>query len=247
MISYSRPRFWQRTWFTVLCMGAAVGAVFAWWAWQERPGTEDARQALAAQSMRPASGSGQSRVAAGVDLRQPALLPDGRPSDFSAQEWAALKEAMKESDQPEAELKRVVAYLRFQKRFGQWQALRESPDVNLRRLVAASLIEQVPERLAEGEVTMGEAQLLLGALWADLEPDESRRRQRIDEGIKILQAAAPRPDADQARREADRLSEYKRRESAIVLEYQAKPEAQRDPAWLEAQLDSARRAVYGAN
>lgn len=243
MISYSRPQFWQRTWFMLLCMGAAVAAVVVWWVWQGR-----AAAAAVGDSATLARGaSGVPEAAARAGMQEPALLSDGRPEDFSAQEWAALKDAMKQSSQPEAELKRVVAYLRFQKRFDQWQGLRDSADVGLRRQVAASLVEQVPERLKEGEVTMGEAQLLLSALWSDLEPDEARRRQRIDEGIKILQAAAPQPDADQARREADRLSEYKRRESAIVLEYQSRPETQRDPAWLEAQLDDARRAVYGGN
>lgn len=243
MISYSRPQFWQRTWFTLLCMGVAVAAVVAWWMWQ-------GRQAAGASfdAVRPAMGASSADEAVAREaLKEPVVLSDGRPADFSAQEWSALKEAMKQSSQPEVELKRVVAYLRFQKRFDQWQGLRDSPDIGLRRQVASSLVEQVPERLKEGEVTMGEAQLLLSALWSDLEPDESRRRQRIEEGIKILQAAAPQPDADQARRDADRLTEYKRRESAIVLEYQSRPEAQRDPAWLEAQLDDARRAVYGGN
>ena len=242
MISYSRPQFWQRTWFMLLCMGLAVGAVVAWWVWQGR-----AAQASDGAASPTRQGSGAVEAAARAGLREPALLSDGRPADFSAEEWSALKEAMKQATQPEAELKRVVAYLRFQKRFDQWQGLRDSPDAGLRRQVAATLVEQVPERLKEGEVTMGEAQLLLSALWSDLEPDEARRRQRIEEGIKILQAAAPQPDADQARREADRLTEYKRRESAIVLEYQSRPEAQRDPAWLEAQLDDARKAVYGSN
>lgn len=243
MISYSRPQFWQRTWFTLLCMGAAVAAVVVWWAWQGRSAAATAGDA--APDSRGVNGAPEAVARAG--LQEPALLADGRPEDFSAQEWAALKDAMKQTSHPEAELKRVVAYLRFQKRFDQWQGLRDSADVGLRRQVAASLIDQVPERLKEGEVTMGEAQLLLSALWSDLEPDEARRRQRIEEGIKILQAAAPQPDADQARREADRLNEYKRRESAIVLEYQSRPETQRDPAWLEAQLDDARRAVYGGN
>ena len=243
MISYSRPQFWQRTWFTLLCMALAVAAVVAWWVWQGRSASAAVSDAAAPSRAM----SGQAEASARAGLQEPALLSDGRPADFSAEEWAALKEAMGQSSQPQAELKRVVAYLRFQKRFDQWQGLRDSPDVALRRQVAASLVEQVPERLKEGEVTMGEAQLLLSALWSDLEPDESRRRLRIEEGIKILQAAAPQPDADQARREAERLTEYKRRESAIVLEYQSRPEAQRDPAWLEAQLDDARRAVYGGN
>lgn len=247
MISHKRPPFWQRTSFTVLCMAVAGGAVVAWWVWQGRSEAgmlpDPGSQPGGARPLAAAAAEDQARAA----LQAPVVLPDGRPADFSVQEWSALKEALAQTSQPEAELKRVVAYLRFQKRFDRWQSLRDSPDVALRRQLAATLVDEVPERLRQGEATMGEAQLLMSALWMDLEPDEARRRQRIDEGVKILQAAAPQPDADQARREADRLTEYKRRESAIVLEYQSRPESQRDPAWLEAQLDDARRAVYGSN
>lgn len=256
MITYHRPHFWQRTWFTLACMAVAAAAVIAWWMLQGRwaaaaPGTAAAQGGGSGQPAQSASGGPLSTSGAQAGLRSelaPAqILADGRPSDFSPQEWAALKEAMSQAEQPEAELRRVVDYLRFQKRFERWQGLRDSPDVGLRRQIAAGLIDQVPERLRQGEVSMGEAQMLLAALWTDLEPDESRRRQRIEEGGKLLQAAAPKPDAEQEKRDAAMLAEYKRREAAIVLEYQSRGEGQRDPAWLEAQLDAARRAVYGGN
>lgn len=242
MITYSSPKFWQRTWFTLVCMAVAALAVVGWW-WRAQGALTSA---LPAGAQGQVAATAQARPVGG-SLAAPTVLGDGRPSDFSAQEWSALKEAMAQAAQPEAELKRVVEYLRFQKRFERWQGLRESPDAGQRQQLAASLLDQVPERLRQGEVSMGEAQMLLSALWADVEPDESRRRQRIEEGIALLKDAAPRPDAEQQKRDAALLSEYKRREAAILLEYQSRPDAQRDPAWLEAQLDAARRSVYGAN
>jgi len=242
MITYSSPKFWQRTWFTLACMAVAALAVVGWW-WRAQGAPTSA---LPAGAQGQVAATAQGRPVGG-SLAAPTVLGDGRPSDFSVQEWSALKEAMAQAAQPEAELKRVVEYLRFQKRFERWQGLRDSPDAGQRQQLAASLLDQVPERLRQGEVSMGEAQMLLSALWADVEPDEVRRRQRIEEGIALLKDAAPRPDAEQQKRDAALLSEYKRREAAILLEYQSRPDAQRDPAWLEAQLDAARRSVYGAN
>jgi len=106
------------------------------------------------------------------------------------------------------------------------------------------LLEQVPERMRQGELTMGEAMLLESALWADLEPDEAVRKQKLDEAQATLNTAAPQPDAEQQAREASMLAEYKRREAAILADYQTKPEAQRNQAALQDALESARRSVY---
>lgn len=178
---------------------------------------------------------------------EPILLPDGRPSDFSAEDWAALKDALAKTTHPEAELKRVVSYLRFQKGFAQWQSLRESSDMARRQQLASSLSQQLPERLRQGEVSMGEAMMLASALWTDLEPNEDKRKVRLEEVQAVLAQSVPQPDAAQQAREVAQQTEYKRREAAIVLEYQSRPESQRDQVWLEAQLDAARKAVYGGN
>lgn len=180
-------------------------------------------------------------------LAAPAVLPDGRPADFSAADWAALKEAMAQTANPEAELKRVVSYLRFQKGFAQWQSLRAPSDLARRQQLASALLEQLPERLGQGEVSMGEALALASALWTDLEPNEAARKVRLAEAQARLVQAVPPPDAAQQTREAAQQAEYKRREAAIVQEYQARPESQRDQAWLEGQLDEARKAVYAGN
>jgi hypothetical protein len=175
----------------------------------------------------------------------PTVLADGRPSDFTPEDWAALKAAMSSQPNGKAEMERVVTYLRFQRSFEQWQALADSRDVQQRHQLAESLLTQVPDRLSKGEVTLGEALLLSTALLTDLESDERLREQRLIQMRNKFEALAPQPDAEQAAREAERQTEFKRRQSAIVASWQAQPEGKRDQAALERDLEAARRAVYG--
>lgn len=253
MITTDRSVSSRRTvrWSLAVVALVSVG-IAAWWLSSSDASLAE-REAVAGQggpAGRMAGSEGDAPTGQGrgmTALYGPTVLPDGRPSDFSPEDWSALKEAMAKTANPQAELQRVVGYLRFQKRFEQWQSLRESGSMAQRQQLAATLVEQLPERLRQGEVTMGEALMLASALWADLEPNADKRKVRLEEAQAILAGAAPQPDAEQQAREAAQQAEYKRREAAIVLEYQSRPEAQKDQAWLESQLDTARRAVYGAN
>lgn len=235
MITVQRTPPWQQTWFWALLLGAGAGAG-VWWL-QARATASVAAPAAAAPVVRRAP------VADTALLVPPTVLSDGRPSDISPQEWASLREAMAKTSNPQAETARVLQYLRFQKGFEQWQSLQDSPDVARRHLLAQRLLAQVPERLRQGELSMVEALMLETALWTDLEPNEELRRQRLEQAQAALAAAAPQPDASQQAREAEQLREYKRREAAILADYQAMPEP-RDPSKLSASLDAARAAVF---
>lgn len=233
------PRFWQRTWFMALLLGAAVGAGIWWW--------QIGRDMPPAQPPEAhANKAASTKARTSEPLPESALLvapqvgQDGRPSDFTAEEWAALKSAMAQTPNPRAELERVVKYLRFQKAFELWQSLQEGPDALTRRRLAEKLMAQLPERVAQVEVTCGEALLLQAALLADIEPNEAMRQQRIEQaGSKLCEAAPPAvPDP--------RDAEYKRREAAIVAAYQALPEGRRDASQLSKDLDAARIAIYGS-
>jgi hypothetical protein len=235
--TYEDPsKFWQRTWFLALAIGVGPGAGFWWWQ------AEGVAQPPAA----PKTAATKRAAVANPDLPELALLVppkmsgDGRPSDFTPEEWAALKDAMAQTPNPRAELDRVVKYLRFQKGFEQWQSLQDGPDVLTRRKLAEKLLGQVPERLAQAEVTYGEAALLQTSLIADIEPNESLRQQRLEQAQAQLAAAAPTASPDVL------YPEYKRREAAIVAAYQALPESRRDPGQLTRDLDAARVAVYGS-
>lgn len=246
MITYQEStKFWQRSWFAALIGGLAVGGG-VWW-WQAHQEAVDASEVVSSAASVPVSTPQRpvfAEVVAGA-ASTPTVLADGRPSDFTPEDWAALKAAMSSQPNGQAEMQRVVTYLRFQRSFEQWQALADARDVQQRHQLAEGLLTQVPDRLAKGEVTMGEALLLSTALLTDLESDERLREQRLIEMRNKFEALAPQPDAEQAAREAERLTEFKRRQSAIVASWQAQPEGKRDQAALERDLESARRAVYG--
>lgn len=245
MISYEDDKPWQHTWVLALLLGGAVG-VGAWWV--QTHGLPQGDEAPVDSKPVAKAAPAADKAVAKPDLAllvPPTVLEDGRPSDFSLEDWAALKEAMSKTANPRSELERVVKYLRFQKGFEQWQSLQDSPDVGTRHKLAQRLLEQIPERLKQAELTMGEALMLESALWSDLEPNEEARKLKLEQAQVKLNGAAPQPDAAQQAREAALQKEYKRREAAILADFQSKPESQRDQAKLEQALDAARMAVYG--
>lgn len=241
MISYESPKVWQRTWFLALLLGAGVGVAVWWWqAYMQAPAEE-------AQPLpKPATHASVPTVDVAL-LVPPKIMDDGRPADFSPEDWAALKDALSKTPNPRAELERIVKYLRFQKGFEQWQALQDGPDVATRHRLAERLLDQVPERMKQGEMTYGEAQMLEAALLADIEPNEEVRKQRLERLQGLLAGSVPKAEAEQQVRDAAMLAEYKRREAAIVAAFQALPENKRDQAQLGKDLDAARVAVYGSN
>jgi hypothetical protein len=244
MISYESPKLWQRTWFLALVLGTGVGAG-VWW-WQTHMAASQAAPEAAAS---PVAAASKAKAAAKVEvalLVPPTVLEDGRPSDFTPEDWAALKVAMSKTANPRGELERIVKYLRFQKGFEQWQSLQDAPDVATRHQLARRLIEQVPDRMRQGELTMGEALLLESALWADLEPNDDIRMKKLEEAQALLASVAPQADGEQQAREASQQAEYKRREAAILADYQAKPESQRNHAQLEKALEAARQSAYSS-
>jgi len=239
MISIQRAKFWQHAWFAALVGGAVVG-VLVWWL-QTHADTGSGNVLVTSGAAGPSS---TAESAPGAGRLDPVVLSDGRPSDFTAEEWRALKEASASEARPEAELQRLLTYVRFQKRFALWQSLKDSADVAQRRALAQQLLNDLPQRLAQAEVTGGEAEMLAAALISDVEPDEAARRQRMEAYRSTLLEAVPQPDKAQTDREARQLAEYKRREAAIVAEWQARPVGMRDQAALEQALEDARRAVY---
>ena len=110
--------------------------------------------------------------------------------------------------------------------------------------IAEQLLAQLPERVRQGEMGAGEVTLLQQALLVVLVPDETQRQQRLALVQADVAKAMPPADTTQQALNEARRSEYKRREAAILADYQTRPEAQRNPAQLEAALEEARRAVY---
>ncbi|TBO32369.1 hypothetical protein EYS42_03970 [Aquabacterium lacunae] len=242
MISYDRQKRPNLLlWGGALVLGAAVGAGLWWHQQQQGP---DAASGVAAVS--PVEPPASAAEALRNLSTPPAVLDDGRPADFSPDEWKSLQDTVGKSPNGAQELARVANYLRFQRAFTQWQELSENGTPEQRRPLAEKLLQTVPERLKQSEVTIGEALMLAAVLYNDIEPDESARAAKLDAYRIQLEAVAPKVDQAAEMREANCLAEYKRREAVIQQEYLSQPEGQRDHKKFETDLDAAHKAVYEA-
>lgn len=174
----------------------------------------------------------------------PAMLSDGRPSDVSTDDWAALQSALAKVGVPAAEAERIVNYNRYQRSFESWQSLDQTEEASRRRRVAQSLMNELPSHVGRGDFTLLEAVLIGSALIADIEPDTARRTARLDAWQAEVLTVLPVPTEDEAKSKAlTRETELKRRQAQAFADWQARTDpSERTPARLEQALEEVRRA-----
>lgn len=245
MISYDRSSSRNKVIGAAVLL-AVVAAASVWWL--KRDVAPAPEPATAASSPSDAQHDTQLRKSAQAMMAQPEVLPDGRPADFEPDEWASLKEAIAKNPNSATELKRVADYLRFQRSFERWQSMQESPDVAGRRALGQKLMEVLPQRLTNKEVTFDEALMIGAALINDSEPTEQGRQQQFESLNVRLQQVAPRPDDEEQQKQASCEAQWERQRSVLTGEHLAKPAAQRerDQKQFEAALEKARVEIFDA-
>lgn len=242
MITYQRSKSWQIAAVALALAGAAFGA---YWFFGPKDGDGDREGVVLADHKAAPSGWMQPSVgnedpAAAL---KPAVLSDGRPSDIQPDDWAVLNAVFDKMGMPKAEAPRIVGYLRYQRSFETWQTLDEAKDGKKRRGMAQALLGELPERLATGEFTPIEANLMSAVLLADMEPDENKRNQRVEEMQAKLNTIQPMTEDEQQMQAKTRQTELKRRQATAFAEWQAKTNpAERTPAKLEQAMEEIRRA-----
>jgi hypothetical protein len=245
MISYDRssPRT-KLIGVAVLLAVAALGAV--WWA--QREGAPVSAPATSGSAPVDGQHASQLKKSADAMLTQPEVLPDGRPADFAPDEWASLKDAIAKNPNSASELKRVAEYLRFQRSFERWQSMQESPDAAGRHALGQKLMEVLPLRLTNKEVTFDEALMIGAALINDSEPTEQGRQQQLEALNVRLQQVAPRPDDEEQQKQDSCVAQWERQRSILTGEHLAKPPAQREreQKQFEAALEKARVEIFDA-
>lgn len=243
MITYQNDKIWQRPWFLAI-VGCVAIAGAAWWWTSHNDSAPNAAGGVASTVggwLTPGTGSSSNAHPAGSNTAP--LLAPGRPTDIPEADWNALKGALgKTQPNAEAEAARVVNYLQYQKRFEYWQTTEGNKSAKERTALAQALLEEIPARLAKGEFTAGEAVLMNTVLITESEPNETLRQQRIAAMQEQLLKVAPPQDNEKLVREAERNTEAKRLVATTFAEWQAKPEASRTQAALEAALANAQRS-----
>lgn len=239
MITYQRYKSWHLV-VGALALASAAGGAYWWF------GSHSEAPSGVVLADNKASPPGWPQASTGnedgnISLKPP-ILGDGRPSDVQAEDWSALNAALDKQAMPKTEAERIVGYLRFQHSFEAWQTLDETKDARKRRGMAQVLLAELPDRLAKGEFTPIEANLMSAVLLADLESDESKRNQRLEEmqGKMNINLEA---ETDQTQQAKGRQTELKRRLATAFGEWQAKTTAaERTQAKLDQALEDVRRA-----
>jgi len=232
MISYDRSSTVSPL---VLGLGALLvaGGLGAWW-WSSGSGEAPPASADAASVPMVASAPAATVTPA----------PVAGDDDFAPENLGALNQVMSKQPEGEKELQRVTSFLKFQRGFERWQEMQDQADAGPRHELARSLMASLPDRVRSAEITLPEAALMCGMMLNDLEPNEQLREQKMAECHRGLEAVSPRVDTEQGMRAAQCQTEYRRREAALVAEFQARPATQRDAARLEADLQKARKDVF---
>lgn len=168
---------------------------------------------------------------------------------LSAEEQASLWDAVKDQPNARAEFRRLQHYAVFHKRFERWQEMKSGPISDERRALAQAIFDDVPAHLEREEMMAGEAMMVQMAMLEDLEPDPARREARGAQVRAQLEAQVSKSDKDDSLKHVDdqrKMEQYKAREAAILSQWQALPEAQRDKQALTEQLDAVRSEIFDA-
>jgi hypothetical protein len=146
----------------------------------------------------------QQEAAAKVIERQPDMKPivgpvKERPPYVSQMEWAMLQGVAQQQSNPEKELTRMVNFLRYTKQMELWESLPKTPEnASKRQVLATQLVDDLPTRVANGELDLKDAQSKLTAFLADALPDEGARRQRETDVLHQLDVALQTYKANEA-------------------------------------------------
>jgi hypothetical protein len=240
MITYERSSTLR--WALLALVVAAGGGAYWWWSHEGAEG-----QGGVVLSGNKGGLPGWTQASTGGDdaaaALKPPILDDGRPSDIQSEDWSSLNAALQKQGSGKAEGERIVAYLRFQHSFESWQALEDPKDARKRHSMAQALLAEVPDRLAKGEFTPVEASIMTTVLLADLETDEIKRNQRIEDMQARLNTIKPQTEDEKVMQAQTRETELKRRQATAFAEWQAKTDpAERTQAKLDQSMEEIRRA-----
>lgn len=240
MIKYER----SNSRFVVMAGAGAAVVALAAAAWWMSSSSDDGVPAetvtsSASSGLWPRAGVGDDAPMAAASVP---MLGDGRPADISEEDWAALTAAMGKLGQTKEDAARLVSFVRYHNGFEKWQTIDAEKDARLRRRMAENLMNELPDRLKQGDFTLMEAAFMGAALIADLETDESRRNQALIQWQMKMATLVPDFENDVAIAKLSRETEWKRLQATAYADWQAQTDpTQRTPARLEQAMEEARR------
>jgi hypothetical protein len=177
--------------------------------------------------------------APGVERSPGAPAPAAAPPGVGAAQWQQLREQLLQQPGGAAELQRVADFLAYQDALNRFRRLRGAGAGSEElRQIASVLDAGLAQRLQRNELSLPEARLVKLAVLDVLQPDDDARRSALARWDASV-AAPPRPDP--------REQAFEREQAALVSRWSAQPQAQRDPAQLQRELDALRRRSFAAS
>lgn len=166
-----------------------------------------------------------------------------RPADLDPVEWQKLVDSLHSHPQRDQELKRMLGYLRFKRDLDLWASLKDKPNALERAQVGQKILDALPVRFANKEVTHSEALMLQAAIYADMIPDEAQRRPMEDAARQALVRQLEHDSAMQAKLEDEdeQTANFRAREAEIMKRFKGQLI---DQSQMEKELDAARLAAY---
>jgi len=187
----------RRQWLGVAVMAAFIA--FGWWI--SRPGPMPALPEMPAAPADSRSfsdaASAVAPVAEAASAAASATTPaDPVPEGLSEAQWKDLQLVLKDHPNRDAELARVAEFVAYESRLQRFQQLSATPATEQSpeaRELARTLLEQLPIRIGNGEVSAPEAGALSERLLVTLHPDPVEyERERV--ALRARLAAVTPPD-----------------------------------------------------
>lgn len=166
-----------------------------------------------------------------------------RPADVDPVEWQKLVDSLHSHPQRDQELRRMVGYLRFKRDLDLWTSLKDKPNALERAQVGQKILDALPVRFANKEVTESEALMLQSAIYADMIPDPAQRAPLEGAARQALMRQLEHDSAMQAKLQAEdeQMANFKAREAVIMKRFK---DQLIDQSQMEKELDAARLAAY---
>jgi hypothetical protein len=109
-----------------------------------------------------------------------------RPAFISSMEWDMLKGVADQQANPDEGLTRLINTTLFYKQLERWQALHSGADMATRQALAQRLLDDLPQRVTNDDMSIPDVQKLQVELLVDVEPDPKLRASRAQKEAKRL-------------------------------------------------------------
>lgn len=112
-----------------------------------------------------------------------------RPDYLSPMEWLMMKGVAAQHASPDTELTRMVRFVHFMKRWEHYEQLQSSAPRSKRAALAKQLLNELPQRVRNGELGMPEAKVKMQLLVTDAAEPGREQENLANDSLRLLELA----------------------------------------------------------